>query len=127
MAPKERRTVRIGREYVVHPVAVGNGCFHPEVIVLEADYAVRATMASGRRRPGGWSANLGYFQHVHDGNDALAFGDLGRFFFALGGEPQLRPRRASCLTRAWQVYRGGRRRRALRGEVTCRAQPRAAN
>lgn len=83
MALKERGAVRIGREYVVHPVAVANGCFHPKLMVLEADDAVHATVGSGNLTFGGWSANLECIEQLHDGNDALALGDLGRFFAAL--------------------------------------------
>jgi len=31
MALRERGAVRIGREYVVHPVTVAGGCFHPKL------------------------------------------------------------------------------------------------
>lgn len=84
MALRERGAVRIGREYVVHPVAVANGCFHPKVMVLEADDAVHATVGSGNLTFSGWSANLECVEHLHDGGDALALGDLGGFFAALG-------------------------------------------
>src|SRR5690606_33522432 len=84
MALKERGAVRIGREYAVHPVAVRGGCFHPKLMVLEADDATHATVGSGNLTFGGWSANLECLDHVHANGMALAMGDLGRFFTVLG-------------------------------------------
>lgn len=83
MALRERGAVRIGREYIVHPVAVQDGCFHPKVMVLEAADAVHATVGSGNMTFGGWSANLECIEHVYADGRAGALSDLGRFFTAL--------------------------------------------
>lgn len=83
MALRERGAVRIGREYVVHPVAVRNGCFHPKIMILEAADAVHATVGSGNMTFGGWSANLECIEHVYADGRATALSDLGRFFTAL--------------------------------------------
>lgn len=83
MALRERGAVRIGREYIVHPVAVRDGCFHPKVMVLEAADAVHATVGSGNMTFGGWSANLECIEHVYADGRAAALSDLGRFFTAL--------------------------------------------
>lgn len=85
MALRERGAVRIGREYIVHPVAVRDGCFHPKVMVLEAADAVHATVGSGNMTFGGWSANLECIEHIYVDGRAAALSDLGRFFTALAG------------------------------------------
>jgi hypothetical protein len=83
MALRERGAVRIGREYIVHPIAVRNGCFHPKVMILEAADAVHATVGSGNLTFGGWSANLECIEHIYADGRAAALSDLGRFFTAL--------------------------------------------
>ena len=40
MALRERGAVRIGREYVVHPVTVADGCFHPKMDAPVAKQAI---------------------------------------------------------------------------------------
>ncbi len=87
MALKERGAVRIGREYAVHPVAARAGCFHPKLMVLEADDATHVTVGSGNLTFGGWSANLECLDHMHANGMALAMGDLGKFFTALATAP----------------------------------------
>lgn len=87
MALRERGAVRIGREYVVHPVAVRQGCFHPKLMVLEADDATHVTVGSGNLTFGGWSANLECVEHLHANGMAAAVGDIGRFFAALADAP----------------------------------------
>lgn len=87
MALRERGAVRIGREYVVHPVAVRLGCFHPKLMVLEADDATHVTVGSNNLTFGGWSANLECLEHIHTTGMAVAVGDVGRFFTALADAP----------------------------------------
>lgn len=87
MALRERGAVRIGREYVVHPVAVRQGCFHPKLMVLEADDATHVTVGSGNLTFGGWSANLECVEHLHASGMAAAIGDVGRFFAVLAEAP----------------------------------------
>ena len=87
MALRERGAVRIGREYVVHPVAVRNGCFHPKVMVLEADDATHVTIGSNNLTFGGWSANLECIEHVHTAGMAEAVADVGRFFTTFADAP----------------------------------------
>lgn len=87
MALRERGAVRIGREYVVHPVAVRQGCFHPKLMVLEADDATHVTVGSNNLTFGGWSANLECVEHIHTVGMAAAVGDVGRFFATLADMP----------------------------------------
>lgn len=87
MALRERGAVRIGREYVVHPVAVRKGCFHPKLVVLEADDATHVIVGSNNLTFGGWSANLECVEHIHTAGMAAAMGDIGRFFTTLADAP----------------------------------------
>lgn len=87
MALRERGAVRIGREYVVHPVAVRNGCFHPKLMVLEGDDATHVTIGSNNLTFGGWSANLECIEQIHAAGMAEAVGDIGRFFTTLADAP----------------------------------------
>lgn len=87
MALRERGAVRIGREYIVHPIAVRDGCFHPKVMVLEADDATHVTIGSNNLTFGGWSANLECIEHIHTAGMAAAVGDVGRFFTTLADAP----------------------------------------
>lgn len=83
MALRERGAVRIGREYLVHPIAVRHGCFHPKLMVLEADDATHVTVGSGNLTFGGWSNNLECIEHLHANGMSLAIEDVGRFFTSL--------------------------------------------
>lgn len=83
MALRERGAVRIGREYVVHPISVRSGCFHPKLMVLEADDATHVTIGSGNLTFGGWSANLECIEHLHTNGMSLAIDDVGAFFATL--------------------------------------------
>lgn len=87
MALRERGAVRIGREYVVHPVAVRQGCFHPKLMVLEADDTTHVTIGSNNLTFGGWSANLECVEHIHTVGMAAAMRDVGRFFTTLADAP----------------------------------------
>lgn len=83
MALRERGAVRIGREYLVHPISVRHGCFHPKLMVLEADDATHVTVGSGNLTFGGWSRNLECIEHLHTNGMSLAIEDVGRFFTSL--------------------------------------------
>jgi hypothetical protein len=97
MALRERGAVRIGREYVVHPVAVGQGCFHPKLMVLEADDATHVMAGSNNLTFGGWSANLECVEHIHTVGMAAAVDDVGRFFTTLADAPNCKhDARAYC-------------------------------
>ena len=83
MALRERGAVRIGREYIVHPIAVTNGCFHPKILVLEAEDVTHALVGSNNLTFGGWSNNLECIDHLHTNGMAEAIADLGTFFAQL--------------------------------------------
>ena len=98
MALRERGAVRIGREYVVHPVAVGRGCFHPKLMVLEADDATHVTIGSNNLTFGGWSGNLECLEHIHTAGMASAVRDVGNFFTTLADAPNCKhDARTYCL------------------------------
>lgn len=90
MALHEHGAVRIGREYAIHAVSVEGGCFHPKLIVLEADDATHVLVGSGNLTCGGWVTNVECVDHLQASEMAEAVAAVGEFFEALATDPRCR-------------------------------------
>lgn len=79
-----------GRDYLVEPVAVVGGVFHPKIgAFVGADQAM-LTLGSGNLTFGGWAGNLEIIEHLHSATAPSVFRDASAFFEALAEHPRLR-------------------------------------
>ena len=67
-------------------MAVRNGCFHPKLLVLEADDEAHVLVGSANLTFGGWSANLECIDHVFANGMASAIKDVAAFFDRLSDD-----------------------------------------
>ena len=61
----EQGARRAGRDYVVEPIAVNNGVFHPEISAFVADDDCHMLVGSGNLTFGGWGGNFEVCEHIH--------------------------------------------------------------
>ncbi len=79
-----------GRDYLVEPVAVSGGLFHPKIGAFVADGQAMLTVGSGNLTFGGWAGNLELVEHLHSGVAPSAFRDASALFEAMADHPRLR-------------------------------------
>lgn len=79
-----------GRDYLVEPVAVSGGVFHPKIGAFVADDQAMLTVGSGNLTFGGWAGNLELVEHLHSGAAPSAFRDASALFEAMADHPRLR-------------------------------------
>ena len=68
-----------GRDYIVEPLTVSGGCFHPKLTVLTARDSCHVLIGSGNLTFGGWGSNLECIEHIHAGVSAEALADVAEF------------------------------------------------
>lgn len=78
----------VGRSYVVHPVRLERGIFHPKLAVLEGD-DLHLLAGSGNMTFGGWGANLEAVEHLTPAYHPAAFADAAAFLEALATSPDV--------------------------------------
>ena len=79
-----------GRDYLVEPVAVSGGVFHPKIGAFVAEDQAMLTVGSGNLTFGGWAGNLELVEHLHSGTAPSAFRDASALFEAMADHPRLR-------------------------------------
>ena len=90
----ERRSMRVGQEYRIVPVALPNGVFHPKCIHLVSDVEQVLLVGSGNVTFGGHGRNTEIFEALVPNQHATAFSDFSYFLESLGSRPDVRiPRR----------------------------------
>lgn len=85
----ERRSMRVGQEYRIVPVALPNGVFHPKCIHLVSDEEQLLLIGSGNVTFGGHGRNAEIFEALTPNEHATAFSDFSDFLEALGSQPDI--------------------------------------
>ncbi|MER8969188.1 hypothetical protein NKI25_26470 [Mesorhizobium sp. M0808] len=80
----ERRSMRVGQEYRLIPVALPNGVFHAKCIYLAGDEGDLLLVGSGNLTFGGHGKNAEVFEALSPGSAASAFRDFADFLEAIG-------------------------------------------
>ena len=83
----ERRSMRVGQEYRIVPVALPKGVFHPKCIHLVSDDEQLLLVGSGNVTFGGHGRNAEVFEALVPGEHATAFSDFSDFLENLGSHP----------------------------------------
>ena len=86
----EQGAHRVGKDYVVEPVAVTNGVFHPKVSVFISADECHVLVGSGNLTFGGWGGNCEVLEHLHTGFAADAIADTADFFERISGNTRAR-------------------------------------
>jgi len=79
-----------GRDYLVEPVAVSGGVFHPKIGAFVADDQAMLTVGSGNLTFGGWAGNLELVEHLHSSAAPSAFRDASALFEAMAEHSRLK-------------------------------------
>lgn len=85
----ERRSMRVGQEYRLVPVALPNGVFHPKCIYLGSDDGDLLLVGSGNVTFGGHGKNAEVFEALSPDQAATAFRDFAEFLEAIGTRPDI--------------------------------------
>ncbi|MBZ9917105.1 hypothetical protein LB517_01395 [Mesorhizobium sp. BR1-1-12] len=86
----ERRSMRVGQEYRLIPVALPDGVFHAKCIYLAGDEGDLLLVGSGNLTFGGHGKNAEVFETLSPGSAASAFRDFVDFLEAVGSRPDIR-------------------------------------
>jgi hypothetical protein len=79
-----------GREYLVEPIAVRHGVFHPKIGVLEDDDENHLLIGSGNLTFAGWGGNFEMLEHLHPSFAGSAFIDAADLFEGIAIDARLR-------------------------------------
>ncbi|MDG4901400.1 MULTISPECIES: hypothetical protein [unclassified Mesorhizobium] len=85
----ERRSMRVGQEYRLIPVALPDGVFHAKCIYLEGDEGDLLLVGSGNVTFGGHGKNSEVFEALSADSAASAFRDFADFLEAIGSRPDI--------------------------------------
>ena len=83
MSLSERKSIRVGQEYRIVPVALKNGVFHPKCIYLSSDEGDILLVGSGNLTFGGYGRNLEVLEILHPIKNPIAFIDFADFLDSL--------------------------------------------
>lgn len=93
----ERRSMRVGQEYRLIPVALPDGVFHAKCIYLAGDEGDLLLVGSGNLTFGGHGKNAEVFEALSPGSAASAFRDFADFLEAVGSRPDIRIARSEWV------------------------------
>jgi hypothetical protein len=101
---------KIGRDYLVEPVLVKNGIFHPKIGVLGSpNDEIHLIVGSGNLTFGGWGGNLECVEHLHPSFAASAFRDAAIFLESVASNPRLTHGAAdACMKTSALLLKAGR-------------------
>lgn len=103
----ERGAQRVGKDYLLEPVEVSGGVFHPKVTVLSSSTECHILVGSGNLTFGGWGGNCEFVEHLHPTFAASAIADVARFFDLLADHNRVRHGAATrCALVADDLRRG---------------------
>lgn len=114
----ERRSMRVGQEYRIVPVALPHGVFHPKCIHLISDDEQLLLVGSGNVTFGGHGRNAEVFEALVPNEHATAFSDFAEFLESLGSQPDIQIAR-----RGWIDDFAGRASRAAAAGADRAVQP----
>lgn len=89
-ALSEQGAQRVGKDYVVEPVAVTGGIFHPKITLLAAGKECHLLVGSGNLTFGGWGGNCEVLEHLHPSFAADAITEAAEFFERLPDTDRVR-------------------------------------
>ena len=114
----EQGARRAGRDYLVEPVAVGHGVFHPKISVFVEKDECHMLVGSGNLTFGGWGGNFEVCEHLHPSFAAEAMSDASEFFEYLGvGDSRLRHGAGEHCSAIAEELRAAVRGRASTGDI----------
>ncbi|TPM94233.1 hypothetical protein [Mesorhizobium sp. B2-1-5] len=93
----ERRSMRVGQEYRLIPVALPDGVFHAKCIYLAGDDGDLLLVGSGNLTFGGHGKNAEVFEALSPDSAAGAFRDFADFLEAVGSRPDIRIARSEWV------------------------------
>lgn len=85
----ERRSMRVGHEYRLIPVAMPKGVFHAKCIYLGSEEGDLLLVGSGNVTFGGHGKNAEVFEALTPDQAATTFRDFGDFLEAVGSRPDI--------------------------------------
>jgi hypothetical protein len=94
----ERRSMRVGQEYRLIPVALPDGVFHAKCIYLSGDEGDLLLVGSGNVTFHGHGRNSEVFEALTPGTAATAFRDFADFLEAVGSRPDIRIARSEWVS-----------------------------
>jgi hypothetical protein len=106
-----------GRDYLVEPVAVSGGVFHPKIGAFVAEDQAMLTVGSGNLTFGGWAGNLELVERLHSDAAPSAFRDASALFEAMAEHPRLRHSAAEACHELSRDLAGAVRNRTDSGEI----------
>ena len=93
----ERRSMRVGQEYRLIPVALPNGVFHAKCIYLAGDQGDLLLVGSGNVTFGGHGKSMEVFEALSPEFAASAFRDFADFLEAVGSRPDIKIARSEWV------------------------------
>jgi hypothetical protein len=93
----ERRSMRVGQEYRLIPVALPDGVFHAKCIYLAGDEGDLLLVGSGNVTFGGHGKNTEVFEALSPSSAASAFRDFAGFLEAIGSRPDIKIARSEWV------------------------------
>lgn len=93
----ERRSMRVGQEYRLIPVALPDGVFHAKCVYLAGDEGDLLLVGSGNVTFHGHGRNSEVFEALTPGIAATAFRDFADFLEATGSRPDIRIARSEWV------------------------------
>lgn len=93
----ERRSMRVGQEYRLIPVALPDGVFHAKCIYLAGDEGDLLLVGSGNLTFGGHGKNTEVFEALSPDSAAGAFRDFADFLEAVGSRPDIKIARSEWV------------------------------
>jgi len=93
----ERRSMRVGQEYRIVPVALPHGVFHAKCIHLVSDDEQLLLVGSGNVTFGGHGRNVEVFEALVPNAHATAFADFSNFLETLGTQPGIQMARRDWI------------------------------
>lgn len=70
----------VGRSYMLEPIRVRHGCFHPKVSIFANTNDLHILVGSGNLTFGGWGSNFECIEHLHGSFAGEALRDVAGFF-----------------------------------------------
>jgi len=93
----ERRSMRVGQEYRLIPVALPDGVFHAKCIYLAGDQGDLLLVGSGNVTFGGHGKSMEVFEALSPEFAASAFRDFADFLEAVGSRPDIKVARSEWV------------------------------
>lgn len=114
----ERRSMRVGQEYRLVPVAMPEGVFHAKCIYLGSEEGDLLLVGSGNVTFGGHGKNAEAFEALTPDGSATAFRDFADFLEAVGSRPDI-----AIAATDWIDDFAGRARLAAQGGSDATGRP----